>query len=212
MIDRRRFIQALLVAAATPATNASPANGRGSAGFGKLVRDRRQILDLPEGFEYQIVCRRGEEMDDGLLVPGEADGMAAFPGENGRVVIICNHENSPRRPHNGPFGTELERLDRIDREKIFDFGSGRTPGSGGTTTIVYDPTRKKTEKKFLSLAGTELNCAGGPTPWGSWLSCEECFKDVGGTSEFFRYVRETKSTAMCSRCQPMRPARLTRCR
>ena len=27
--------------------------------------------------------------------------------------------------------------------------------------------------EFVSLAGTIVNCAGGPTPWGSWLSCEE---------------------------------------
>ena len=189
MFDRRKFIQTLLVAAATPATDASFASRRDNAGFGKLVRDPRQILDLPEGFEYQVVCRKGEEMDDGLLVPGEADGMAAFPGENGRIVLICNHENSPRTPHNGPFGTKLERLDRIPREKIYDFGDGRTPGGGGTTTIVYDPQSRKTERQFLSLAGTEYNCAGGPTPWRSWLTCEECFKDVAGAYEFFRYVQ-----------------------
>ena len=189
MIDRRKFIQTLLVAAATPATNTSLAAGGGSAPFGKLVRDPRQVLDLPEGFEYRVVFRKGEEMDDGLLVPGEADGMAAFPGEDGRVVIICNHENSPRRLHNGPFGTKLERLGRIDRAKIYDYGDGLTPGGGGTTSIVYNPISKKTEKKFLSLAGTEFNCAGGPTPWGSWLSCEECFTNIGGSSEFFRYVR-----------------------
>ncbi|MFQ5983726.1 MAG: alkaline phosphatase PhoX, partial [Woeseiaceae bacterium] len=99
MFNRRRFIQTLLVAAATPATNSSLAGS-----FGKLVPDPQQILDLLDGFGYQIVCRKGDEMDDGLLVPGEADGMAAFPGENGRVVLVCNHENTPRKVHNGPFG------------------------------------------------------------------------------------------------------------
>ncbi len=189
MFDRRQFIQTLLVAAATPATSASLTDSRSSFGFGKLIRDPRQILDLPDGFEYQVVCRKGEDMDDGLFVPGEADGMAAFPGEDGRIILVCNHENSARRLHNSPFGAKLERLDRIDKDKIYDFGGGRTPGGGGTTTIVYNPTSQKTEKQFLSLAGTEINCAGGPTPWRSWLSCEECFKDVGVSSEYFRDVQ-----------------------
>jgi secreted PhoX family phosphatase len=190
MFDRRRFIQTLLVAAATPATGS--AHAKSTAGFGRLVRDPRQVLDLPEGFEYQILSQKGAEMDDGLLVPGESDGMAAFPGEDGRIVLICNHENTHRKLHNGPFGSKLERLDRIDPKKVYDFGGGRTPGAGGTTTIVYNPQTKETERHFLSLAGTELNCAGGPTPWGSWLSCEECFTDVGAGSEFFRYINREK--------------------
>jgi secreted PhoX family phosphatase len=190
MFDRRRFIQALLVAAATPTTNQSLA--RSNVGFGKLVPDPSQVLDLPEGFEYQILCRKGNEMDDGLLVPGEADGMAAFPGTDGRIILVCNHENTARKLHDGPFGNDLERLDRIDRNKIYDFGGGRTPGGGGTTTIVYNPQTKETEKQFLSLAGTELNCSGGPTPWGSWLSCEEIFRDVGTGTEYFRYVQREK--------------------
>src|SRR5690606_23977342 len=44
---------------------------------------------------------------------------------------------------------------------------------GGTTTFVWDTKSGKLEKQFLSLAGTYRNCAGGPTPWGSWISCEE---------------------------------------
>ena len=187
MFDRRRFIQTLLVAAAAPATNASHADN--SAGFGKLQRDPRRILDLPQDFEYQVISRKGDRMDDGMLVPAEADGMAAFQGEDGRIVLICNHENSPRNMHDGPFGSELEYLDRIDKELIYDFGGGRSPGAGGTTTIVYNPSTKKTERRFLSLAGTEWNCSGGPTPWGSWLSCEESFSDSGSTREYFQSIR-----------------------
>ena len=191
MFNRRRFLQTLLAAAA-PATNSSLASRFENTGFGKLIVDPRQILDLPEGFRYQIVCRKGDEMHDGLLVPGRADGMSAFRGENGRVILVCNHENPPLERHYGPFGVKLERLTRIDREKIYDFGKGLTPGGGGTTTIVYDSHNQRTERQHLSLAGTELNCAGGSTPWGSWLSCEECFEDSGSGFEYFQNVQRER--------------------
>lgn len=205
MLDRRRFIQTLLVAATAPSTKTALAAN--DTGFGRLIPDPERILDLPDGFSYQIISRKGDEMDDGLLVPGEADGMAAFAGKDGRINIVCNHENSPRAPQNGPFGKRLERLDRIDKEKIYDAGGGRTPGYGGTTTIVYNPESGETEKRFLSLAGTELNCSGGPTPWGSWLSCEECFTDVSSKTEFFRSVTRESGTATYSKFLRMPPDR-----
>ena len=40
----------------------------------------------------------------------------------------------------------------------------------------------------MSLMGTENNCAGGATPWGSWLSCEECFYDSGTSFESARVI------------------------
>jgi secreted PhoX family phosphatase len=44
---------------------------------------------------------------------------------------------------------------------------------GGTTTILYDTKTQTVERIHLSLAGTLRNCAGGLTPWGSWITCEE---------------------------------------
>ena len=44
----------------------------------------------------------------------------------------------------------------------------------------------------LSLAGTEVNCAGGAMPWGSWLSCEESFTNPGTSFERGRVVRRDK--------------------
>lgn len=150
--------------------------------MGTLRPDADEILDLPAGFDYAIVSRQGEEMDDGLLVPARADGMAAFRNADGNVTLICNHENHPSG--GGAFGDDNERLALFDSDKLYDRGNGITPGTGGTTTIVYDPRTRQTLHRHLSLAGTEINCAGGATPWGSWLSCEECFENPGVRSEW----------------------------
>jgi len=181
MINRRLFIQSIAIAAAG---SCATIRANTSSGFGPVQRDPEGVLDLPQGFSYRIISRLGDEMDDGLLVPAQADGMAAFPGRHGNINIVCNHENRPSYASYGPFGAEHERLGRIDEAVIYDLGGGKTPGTGGTTTIVYDPRSGKTLHRHLSLAGTELNCAGGPTPWGSWLSCEESFSDPGVAFEF----------------------------
>jgi secreted PhoX family phosphatase len=151
----------------------------GENGVGPLRADPGKLLDLPDGFSYRIVSKSGDTMDDGLQVPPAHDGMAAFAGEDGRVVLVCNHEMPPAFPEYSAFGTGFEALPGRIRERVYDHGGGKSPGAGGTTTTVYNPGTGRTERQHLSLAGTELNCAGGPTPWGSWLSCEECFEDPG---------------------------------
>ncbi len=152
---------------------------RDAAGYGPLVKDPKGILNLPEGFQYRIISRKGDRMDDGLLLPGLPDGMAAFPGKKGRVIVVRNHENSPDRPQNGAFGESNELLNTVAPDKFYDFGKGKTPSLGGTTTFVYNPATGEIEKQYLSLAGTARNCAGGPTPWNSWLTCEETTFRVG---------------------------------
>ena len=177
MINRRRFLKCLAAAAASP-----PLAGAARAGetvIGPLRPDAGELLDLPDGFSYRIVSNSGETMDDGLQVPPAHDGMAAFPGADGRVILICNHEMPPAFPEYSAFGTRFEALPEKVRERVYDRGGGTSPGAGGTTTTVYNPETGRTERQHLSLAGTELNCAGGPTPWGSWLSCEECFESPG---------------------------------
>ncbi|MDG2375633.1 MAG: DUF839 domain-containing protein [Woeseiaceae bacterium] len=190
MISRRRFLQTLAVTAATPTTVF--VSDKASAGFGALVTDPQGLLDLPEGFSYSVIARMGEEMDDGLRMPGLPDGMAAFDAGNGTVKLICNHELSASQQEFGPFGKSLERLELVDAEKVYDLGDRTSPGTGGTSTIHYDLAAGERLGMHLSLAGTAINCSGGPTPWGSWLSCEETFTDPGAGFERGRVIHREK--------------------
>jgi secreted PhoX family phosphatase len=131
-------------------------------------------------------------MDDGLRVPHAHDGMAAFEGTDGRVILVCNHELKPADQKGGAFADGLADLPAQVIEKIYDVGGNKTPGAGGTTTTIYNPATRKTERQHLSLAGTEINCAGGATPWGSWLSCEECFESPGNDLSAGRLVHRDK--------------------
>ncbi len=140
--------------------------------FGPALPDPSGVFDLPRGFTYTVIARIGEVMDDGLSRPGQPDGMAAFRGSDGQVILICNHELQHDESAMGPFGLYGEKSSYIDPARVYDSGR-RFACSGGTTTLVYNPQSRHVERSWMSLAGTENNCAGGPTPWNSWLSCEE---------------------------------------
>ena len=163
-----------LWAAALPGSTAAMATG-----FGDLRTDPGGILDLPSGFSYRVIARAGSEMSDGLLVPGMADGMAAFANPGGGVRLVCNHELDPDRARlgGGPFGARHARFGAHHRQRAYDPG-GDEPSCGGTTTLIYDPQTGRVARQWLSLTGTERNCAGGPTPWGAWLSCEESLSGI----------------------------------
>lgn len=188
MTGRRRFLQqgsTLATAFLSLRGIVQHANAVGSpppatTGYGPLLKDQQKILDLPAGFTHKVISTRGDVMSDGLVVPGKHDGMGAFKGEDDRVVLVRNHELNPNDSKHSAFGPNFELRGKVDLAKVYDAGADRKiAGYGGTTTLVYNPATQTVEKQFLSLAGTEWNCAGGITPWGSWISCEETNANAG---------------------------------
>lgn len=81
--------------------------------------------------------------------------MGAF-SEGRNIVLLRNHEVTR-------FGGALK-----EAQAIYD-----PRGSGGVSRLVFDPVRETLVESEMALSGTLVNCSGGPTPWGSWLTCEE---------------------------------------
>jgi hypothetical protein len=155
------------------------AQGRG--GYGAL-RPAGPELALPEGFQYRAFGQTATMMSDGAPTPAVHDGMAAFALPNGHIRLVRNHEIRNNPATSGAFG---------DVSKAYDPKAG-----GGTTSLEINPVTRELVRDFISLNGTITNCAGGLTPWGAWLTCEEDTRGlVAGYGQPHGYIFEVPSSS-----------------
>ncbi|MGE0353816.1 MAG: alkaline phosphatase PhoX [Gemmatimonadales bacterium] len=197
MLDRRQFLGRSALAGgaligieglmARGGLRSHPLPGMPRGDYGDPVPARADntgewLLALPPGFRYTAFGRTGEPMADGRPTPPSHDGMAAF-AHAGKIRLVRNHEVQTIA------GGPVRAIG--DATRSYDPACG-----GGTTTVVVDPATRLPERTFVSLSGTNTNCAGGPTPWGSWISCEEIVIGTSrGLSQKHGYCFEVPASA-----------------
>ena len=202
-LDRREFLRRSLAVAGgmalAPSLSGLVACSRGSAlldsgrrfaqfeSYGALIpsEDSPELM-IPPGFRCIRLSRSQQPLrGGGGMVPNAFDGMASFRLPNGNVRLIRNHEMADSGPTAFPIGSP---------ERSYDIAAG-----GGTTSLevrIGDDGVPELVNEFVSLSGTSINCAGGPTPWQSWISCEETTEgEVHGRAKDHGYCFEVPASA-----------------
>ena len=140
-------------------------------GYGPLARSAEvPEVWVPQGFSVRKLSttKSPSQVNPAWFIPYGFDGMAAFAAGAGTVRLVRNHEIADAAGVAPLLGPGARAYDR--------------KAGGGTSTLELrqgDDGEVELVGEWVSLSGTSTNCAGGPTPWGSWITCEETVVGTG---------------------------------
>ena len=162
MLTRRTFMQRSALTAGAAAIATSPAATALARRRGSRLRAARggsgRLLDLPRGFRYRVVQTIDDRLSDGKPVPGALRRDGGVPRPAG--LDAARAQPRAAAEHRGRKAPVRVRTLTTPRRRA------ARPASSSTTA-------SRARASYVTSSARCRNCAGGGTPWGTWVTCEE---------------------------------------